>query len=84
MTLKGTKYTRHFSNVDEVEYVFGRTFNQEQAIMVQSYITTGVRPDPAGCWSCSPAAIRILTSEMDQYEDAVDAGTEKWPWITPS
>lgn len=86
--LKRTKHTKYFANTDEVEYVFGRTLTQEQRIMIQSYITTGVRPDPAGCWTCSPAAMRILTSEIDQYEAAVEAGTEKWPWAektdTPS
>lgn len=78
--LKGTKHTRYFSNVDEVEYVFGRTLTQEQAVMIQSYIVTGVRPDPAGCWTCSPAAMRLLTGEMDVYEDEVDAGRDVWPW----
>jgi hypothetical protein len=84
MPLKGTRHTKHFSNVDEVEYVFGRTFTAEQAIMVQAYITLGQRPDPAGCWSCSPADIRILTGQMDEYERAVDAGLVQWPWYIPS
>lgn len=76
--------TKYFRNTDEVEYVFGRTLTQEQRIMIQAYIQTGVRPDPAGCWTCSPAAMRILTAEMDEYEDAVEQGREKWPWGTPS
>ena len=84
MPKRKTKVTRYFSNVDEVEKVFNVTLTNEQAIMIQAYITTGVRPDPAGCWTCSPAAMRILTSDIDQFEDKVDAGVEKWPWPTPS
>lgn len=81
--LKGTAHTRYFRNTDEVEYVFGRTLTQEQRIMIQAYITTGVRPDPKGCWSCSPADMRILTQQMDFYEDDVDEGRDTWPWSTP-
>lgn len=80
---KSKPTTRYFRNTDEVEYVFGRTLTQEQRIMIQAYISTGVRPDPAGCWTCSPADMRILTGDMDQYEDRVDAGDETWPWDTP-
>lgn len=80
--LNGTKHTDYFSNVDEVEYVFGRTLTQEQAIMIQAYITTGVRPDPSGCWSCSPADMRILTGKMDEYEIDVSEGRAAWPWST--
>lgn len=81
--LKGTAHTLYFRNTDEVEYVFGRTLTQEQRIMIQSYIVTGVRPDPAGCWSCNAGAMRILTGEMDEYERSVLAGEETWPWSTP-
>lgn len=81
--LKGTAHTDYFRNTDEVEYVFGVTLTQEQRIMIQSYITTGVRPDPQGCWTCSPAAMRILTGDMDEYERKLQAGEEKWPWATP-
>lgn len=78
--LKGTRHTRYFSNLDEVEYIFGRTFNSEQAIMVMDYIVTGTRPDTQGCWSCSPAEIRILTGQIDRFEDDVEYGFVAWPW----
>lgn len=77
---KSRFHTKYFRNTDEVEYVFGRTLSAEQQVMIQGYISTGIRPDPAGCWTCSPAAMRILTSDIDQYEIAVDEGRETWPW----
>lgn len=78
--LKGTRHTRYFSNVDEVEYVFGLTFSHEQKLMLQTYITTGQRPDNGGCWTCSPAYIRTLTATIDTYEDQLDKGEALWPW----
>jgi len=81
--LKGTAHTRYFRNADEVEYIFGRTLTSEQRMMITAYIVTGVRPDPAGCWTCSPAAMRILTGEMDEYENDVDSGRQTWPWDIP-
>lgn len=82
MRITATKHTLYFSNPDEVEYVFGVTLNEEQRIMIHWYIISGNRPDPKGCWTCSPAAMRILTSDMDLYETAVKEGREVWPWET--
>jgi hypothetical protein len=73
-------YTRWFSNLDEVEYVFDITLSGDQAIMILDYLMTGQRPDPRGCWTCSPAAMRILTAQIDSYERQLDEGEVEWPW----
>ena len=78
-----TKYTLYFSNYEEVEYVFETTLTSEQAIMIQAYITTGLRPDNAGCWQCSAGVMRVLTGKMDAYEYQVAVGLETWPWPLP-
>jgi len=72
--------TRYFSNYEEVEYVFDLTFTPEQRELVQIYVQLGIRPDPKGCWTCTPAYIRKITSDIDIYEYAVDQGEEEWPW----
>lgn len=69
--------TKWFTNVDEVEYYFGLTFTPDQAEMVWTYLTTGVRP-PAGCFVCSEGYIRRLTGQIDQYERQFTNGERKW------
>jgi hypothetical protein len=75
-----TYHTEYFRNYEEVEYVFGLTLTPEQREQVQTYLFMGIRPDSGGCWTCSPAYVRKLTGRIDRFEDAVKAGTERWPW----
>jgi hypothetical protein len=75
-----TFHTEYFRNFEEVEYVFGLTLTAEQREQVQTYLFMGIRPETGGCWTCSPAFVRKLTGQIDQYELAVKNGTEQWPW----
>jgi hypothetical protein len=75
-----TFHAEYFRSYEEVEYVFGLSLTAEQREQVQTYLFMGIRPDPGGCWTCSPAYVRKLTGQIDRYEDAVKAGTERWPW----
>jgi len=80
---EGKFHTKYFRSYEEVEYVFGLTFTPEQIELVQVYIFTGIRPDNAGCWTCTPGYIRKLTGKIDQYEIDLEAGRETWPWPLP-
>jgi hypothetical protein len=62
-----------FSNVDEVELIFGRTLTSRQREMIQHYIDTDERPEAGPCVWCDEADMRLLTAEMDLY-------TGPWPW----
>lgn len=73
-------HTKYFKSFEEVEYVFGLTFTPEQIELVQVYLFTGIRPDNAGCWTCTPGYIRKITGRIDQYEIDIDEGKETWPF----
>ena len=68
-----------FSNVDEVEFIFGETYTYRQKEMIQHYIDTGERP-PATCAWCDEGFVRIVTGNMDIFIGKVNLGLEKWPW----
>lgn len=73
-------HTKYFTSVDEVEHVFGLTFTPGQYEMVWTYLQLGVRPDAGNCYGCTPAFIRKLTGQIDQYELKVQWGEVDWPW----
>lgn len=67
-------HTRYFKDLAQVESVFGRaiTFDEQEAIL--TYLVTGIRPDPGGCWHCNAAEMRRLTGWIDTYERMVADG----------
>lgn len=67
-------HTRYFTNLEQVEEVFGTTIVNDQQEAVLTYLVTGVRPDARGCWHCNAAAMRRLTGWIDHYENLVEAG----------
>lgn len=75
-----TYHTRYFRGYEEVEYIFKRTLSPDQREMIQTYIAFGYRPNNGQCWTCDAGQMRILTGEIDQFENAVAAGEAEWPW----
>lgn len=80
MRVGATWHTRYFRSIEEVEFIFGRTFTGDQQEAIMTYLVTGVRPDPGGCWTCDAAAMRKLTAAIDRYENGVADGSQPWPW----
>lgn len=67
-------HTRYFENLEQVESIFGTTITLDEQEAVLTYLVTGVRPDPGGCWHCNAANMRRLTGWIDHYEKLVDEG----------
>lgn len=67
-------HTRYFSTLEEVEEVFGITITHDEQEAITTFLVTGLRPDPGGCWHCNAANMRRLTGWIDFYEKAIDEG----------
>jgi hypothetical protein len=67
-------HTKYFKNLEQVEEIFGITITYDEQEAILTYIATGIRPDPGGCWHCNAANMRRLTGWIDRYETLVDEG----------
>ena len=70
---------RYFKNYEEVERALNTPLTPEQRELVGIYLFTGQRPDPKGCWTCTPAYVRKITGEIDRYENDIAEGRRPWP-----
>jgi hypothetical protein len=74
-------HSKYFNNAEEVGAFFGRNIASKEALLIFTFLTTGVKPIVGGCWHCTESVVRTLCGWVEYYEKMVERG-EAQDWRT--